>query len=201
MATTFYLIRHGTTDAIGRRLTGRTARVHLNSQGREEAALLAQRFKNVPLQAVFSSPIERAVETAEPLARAANLPVQLVGDLTEVEFGEWTGRSFQELSEDPEWRRFNQVRSLTPVPGGEDALEMQNRVVGWIEKIRRLHPGGRIAAVSHRDPLKAAVVFYSGLHLDMIERFEIDPASVTVLRTDDEGACVLSLNNVMALPV
>lgn len=193
--TTFYLIRHGNTDFIGRVLVGRMPGIHLNAEGRIQAARLAERFRGIPISRIYCSPIERARETAAPLSRELGIAVEIAEEVSEVEYGEWTGRPMSDLINDPTWQHYNTFRTGACVPGGESVIELQNRMAGWMDSIRRAHRDERIAVVSHGDPIKAALAHYIGLHLDMFPRFEISPASVSVVQVNEAGACVLTLNN------
>jgi probable phosphoglycerate mutase len=120
---------------LGQTLWGRTPGVCLNEKGRLEAQRLAERFRGVTIDAIYSSPLERALETAETVARTMNLEVNKSPAFDEVDFGEWTGRSFDILSSDERWRRFNSVRSATRIPGGESFLEVQTRVFTGVERL------------------------------------------------------------------
>jgi probable phosphomutase (TIGR03848 family) len=195
-----YMIRHGDTDAIGKRVTGRMAGVHLNRRGQEQASQLVDRLRDVPIARICSSPMERTLETAEPLAKARQLKIETHEALLEIDYGTWTGRSFADLHSDPIWQRYNQLRSITSVPGGESALQVQARMVGWIESLVRDHPDEHVAIFSHADPIKTVVMAYAGLHLDMFHRFDISPASVTAVRIDEHSPCILALNNIGEIP-
>jgi probable phosphoglycerate mutase len=191
----FYLIRHGSTDVAGHILTGRSAGVHLNEQGRKQILGLPERFKNVPLQAIYATPLERTQETAEPLAQAFGLTVQIAHEMTEVDYGEWTGRKVDDFRDDPLWHRYVSSRSFVTIPGGESVLQIQERVVRFMGALHRTQPEAHVALVSHGDPIKTAVCFYMGLPLDLFFRFAITPSSVTVVRVTDADACVVTLNN------
>lgn len=193
--TTFYLIRHATTDAVtGRRIAGRAAGVHLNEEGRAEAEALAARLAPETLKAVYSSPLERALETAEPIARTRRLEVQTLDALNELQFGQWTGRTFEELEPDAQWHQFNSFRSGTRIPGGEMMIEAQARIVNELERLSERHRDEAVAVVSHGDLIKAAVAHYAGIHLDMFWRIEISPASVSIVELNDYGPRVLLIN-------
>lgn len=198
--TTFLLIRHATTDAVGKSLAGRKPGVRLNAKGRTQAEVLAARLTEAPIASIYSSPLERARETAEPLARQLNLEVQICNGLNEIHFGEWTGRKLEELAPVPEWQRFNCFRSGTRIPGGELMLEAQARVITELERLREKHPGEVIAVITHGDLIKAAIAHYAGVHLDLFQRIEIDPASVSIVVLSDYGPRILRLNDTGALP-
>lgn len=183
--TTILLIRHGHTDAIGRRLVGRLPGVGLTDQGRQQASVLAAQLRDEPIAAIYASPLERAVQTAAPLADALGMPVHVCEALVEVDFGGWTGLTFDELEGRDDWRRFNTERSRAPVPGGEAAAAVQARIVGALERLRARHPSATIAVVSHADVIRAALLHYRGWSLDLFHRIEIAPASISMVRFGD----------------
>jgi probable phosphoglycerate mutase len=192
---TILLIRHATTDAVGRRLVGRMAGVSLNEEGRREAERLARRLAHSRLDAVYSSPIERARETAEPLARAGGLAVRVREAFTEFDFGEWSGATFEALAATPGWDTFNGYRAGARPPGGETSLEVMARVVGELERLALEHGDGRIAVVSHGDPIKLPLAHYLGVPVEIAHRIEISPASVSVLELSRSHARLLRLND------
>lgn len=193
--TTFYLMRHGSTDSAGHILTGRTKGIHLNDRGREEVEGLPKRFENVPIKAIYATPLERTQETAAPLARVYGLPVQISEEMTEVDYGDWTGRKVQDLLHDPLWVRFGSFRGSAAIPGGESMLQIQARVVAFLGRIHEAMPDGHVVLVSHGDPIKTAVLHYLGMPLDLFSRVVIYPASVTIVTVTDSDACVVTLNN------
>jgi probable phosphomutase (TIGR03848 family) len=193
--TTLLLIRHGHTDWIGRAIAGHTPGVALSADGRNQAERLVERLRAVPLAAIYSSPLQRTLETAQPLAQARNLPVQTRDRLIEVNFGEWTGMSMADLEKDPRWDRFNRLRSTARAPGGDLMLDVQSRMVDEMEELRLRHTGETIAVVSHQDSIKAALAHYLGVPLDLFHRFEIGPASVSVVQLADWGPRILAVNS------
>lgn len=199
--TTFLLIRHGETDATGRYLSGWLPGSHLNQRGREQARSLDELLAAAPIQAVYSSPLERAIETAEPLAARRGLDVRVETDLGEMCFGQWEGMTFAALDGQDEWRRFNVYRSGVRAPGGELMSEAQLRMVRRMERLRMQHRGQCVALVSHGDPLRAALAHYLGISLDHLLRFEIDPASVSVVEASDWNVRVLCMNRTAGSPL
>ncbi len=191
---TFLLIRHATHDYMARGIAGWLPGVHINERGREEAACLAEALAGAGIQALYGSPLDRTMDTAGYIARRLGLSIHVEESFAEVRFGEWTGMSYEELDRDPRWGFFNSFRSGTRAPGGESMLDVQARVIAGMEGIRRERPGERVAVVSHGDVIKAAVMYWLGMPLDLVERFEIGPASVSVVRLEDRGARVLRLN-------
>ena len=192
--TRILLIRHAHHDYIGRAIAGWRPGVSLSAQGKVEAAALAERLASAEINAIYSSPLERALETALPLSKRFDLQIEVRDALGEVQFGEWTGRTMADLDADPLWHRFNRYRSSTRAPNGELMLESQARIVGEIERIREQHPNGMIAVFSHGDVIRAAVLHYLGMPIDLFQRIEIHPASVTTMDLDENGPRILKLN-------
>jgi probable phosphomutase (TIGR03848 family) len=193
--TRFFLIRHAATDAVGKRLAGRTAGVHLNGEGQAQAQKLAERLAASSISAIYSSPLERALETAAPLADALGLQTLISNDFIEMDFGEWTNCAIEDVMKDERFRQFNSFRSCTRIPGGETMMEAQARIIAGLEKLRLEHRGQIVAVVSHGDLVKAAVAYYAGIHLDLFQRIEIDPASVSIITVYDETARILQVND------
>ena len=193
--TRFLLIRHGETDMVGTRLSGRMEGVHLNATGRAQAEQLPSRLEQVEIGAVYASPLERAAETAAPLGRAKGLEVHVSEALAELDYGEWTGRSFQDLESDAKWRLFNSYRSGARVPGGESMLEVQARMVRALETITAAHPDQRVAIVSHGDPTKSVLLYLLGMPLDAHARIDIDTGSVSAATVGGWGVKVHFLND------
>jgi probable phosphoglycerate mutase len=193
--TRFLLIRHATNDTVGKRLTGRMAGVTLNAEGKAQAQKLAERLAGLPIAAIYSSPLERAIETAEPIAKLLYLENRISEDFIEIEFGEWTNTAFKEIEDQPQFQHFNTFRSHTRIPGGELMLEAQLRIIKGLERLKLEHPGQTVAVVSHADIIKSAVAHYAGIHLDMFQRIEISPASVSVIEIYEETARILLIND------
>jgi probable phosphomutase (TIGR03848 family) len=193
--TRFLLIRHATNHTVGKRFAGRMQGVHLNDEGKAQAQHLAERLSSLPIAAVYSSPLERAVETAEPLAGVLNQQTITSDDFLELELGEWTNTAFEDLAGEPQFRLFNSFRSCTRIPGGELMLEAQARIITGLGKLVARHPGQTVAVVSHADLIKAAVAYYAGIHLDLFQRIEISPASVSVVELYEDTARILLLNH------
>lgn len=195
--TTFFLVRHGAHDLLGRVLVGRND-VSLNKTGREQAARVARRLMQEQVTAVVSSPRDRTRETAAVIAEAVGRLVQIEEALNEVDIGEWTGRSFEELKEEPSWQRWNDARLVARPPGGESMLEVQTRMVGAMERIRLAEPEGRIVIVSHSDPIRAAVLYHLGMSVDEFNRIEISPCGVTTIAIGERGPQIVSLNEIVS---
>ncbi len=182
MTTTLLLIRHAFNDLLKEnRIGGRTPGIRLNEQGRAEAEALAERLARLPLAAVYSSPMERARETAQPIADRHGLEVRIHPGLHEVDCGQWSGQPTSRLQEDPYWFPLRAYPSRVPFPDGENSWEVQIRVLAALEEIQRAHPGGTVAVVSHADPIRLAVAHYIGMPIDLFRRLSISPASLTVV--------------------
>jgi probable phosphoglycerate mutase len=188
------LIRHGMTDWVGNRLAGWTPGVHLNEEGRSQAAALAQRLAEVPLAALYSSPLERALETAQPVAQAHNLAVQVRDGHGELRCGDWTGRTLKELQDEDLWSVVQIYPGGARFPGGESLREAQARTVAELDAIRDAHSGQIVAVVSHSDPIALAAAHYAGLPLDLFQRLTISPASVTEFSFTRLGPRLIYLN-------
>jgi probable phosphoglycerate mutase len=181
----FFLIRHGMMDGITERIIGRRPGVQLNAAGRAQAERIAEELASAGIEAVYSSPLERAQETALAICHRLHLRFETEPGFNEIDFGRWTNCSFHQLRNDPEWKRFNSFRSSTGAPGGELMLEAQARALAAIEKLRRQH--GVVAVVTHGDVIRALVAQFLGFNLDFIHRLKIDPASITILELDERG--------------
>jgi broad specificity phosphatase PhoE len=189
------LVRHALTDAVGVRLTSRQPGVLLNARGQGQVSDICECLRDVPLAAVYSSPLERTLATASPLAAAQALHVCTLDALNEVDFGEWSGLTLEELATIPGWRDFNRSRASADVPGGERAADVQHRIVTALEELQQRHAGEVIAAVSHGDVIRAAVLHVAATPLDLWHRFEISPASITTLVYDDGNPTLLGVNS------
>ena len=194
MMTKFLLIRHATNDTVGKRFAGRQPGIHLNEEGRLQAQKLAEWLAHLPIAAIYSSPLERAIETAEPIAKTLKLKTESADELIEMDFGEWTNRTFDELADDPQFQLFNSFRSCTGIPGGELMPEAQIRVIKYLQKLCVTHDQQIIAIVTHSDIIKAVVAYYAGIHLDLFQRLEINPASVSIVEVFAETARISLLN-------
>ena len=192
--TAFHWIRHASHDLLGARLAGRLPGVSLNARGSIEAHRLATWLSGARIQSLYTSPLERCVETASAIGGAIHRPPHVLTDLTEIDFGVWTGRSFGDLAGDPGWDRFNTRRSEALVPGGETMREAEERALACMTRLQGLHRGETIALVSHGDVIKAVLAHVLGAGLDHMQRFDVDPASVSTLVHDGGGWRVVAVN-------
>ena len=199
--TTILLIRHATTAALGHVISGRSPAVHLDPPGRVQAETLAARLAAVHLDAIYSSPLERTVETAEAIARGRDLRVETMDELLELDFGQWTGKSFADVEGDDDWRRWNSVRSITRIPVGEAMLEVQARALSALHRIAARWPDGRCAVVSHGDLIRSTVAYLLGVPIDLMLRLEIKPASASVIQLAPDFVKVLCVNHIGDLPL
>ena len=203
MAATTYvlLIRHGENEYVTtHRLAGRTPGVRLNEKGCHQAEALAGYLAQQPLDAVYSSPLDRCLQTAQPLAELRGLPVQVEHDLVEVDYGGWQGADLRELSKLPEWGQVQHYPSMFRFPGGETLREVQSRAVGAVERLRMSHPDQVIAIFSHGDIIRTALAHYLGVPLDLFQRLAIATASVSVVGFFADRPMVLAVNYLAELP-
>ncbi len=193
---TVLLVRHGTTATTGVVLPGRAPGLHLAESGRAQAEAAAARIGALgDVRAVYASPLERAQETAAPIARAAGRRVRTVEGLNECDFGAWTGRKLADLRRLAAWRQVQSTPSGFRFPDGESFAEMQTRICGTLGQLATRHRGGAIVAVSHADPIKAAAAQAVGTPLDLFQRIVISPCSVTVIAYGGGGPVVLTVNS------
>lgn len=193
--TVVLLVRHGETDAAGKRLTGWSRGVHLNERGREEARRLVERLEGIPLDAIYSSPLERCRETVAPLAKRRGIAVVARRGLLEVNYGEWTGRTISQLRRTRLWRVVQRSPSTVRFPQGESLLEVQARAVAELDAIADAHAKATVAVVSHADVIKLLIAHLVGMHADHLQRLVIDPASVTIVAMNDGLARMVKMND------
>lgn len=199
--TTIYLIRHGENDFIGEthKLAGWLPDVHLNDRGRTQAEALADLFSNIRLRAIYSSPLERTMETAEPIAKIKKMKVEPRKGLGEIRYGRWEGQSLKTLSRRKIWPLIQYTPSLARFPDGESFVEAQDRVVSEMESLRSIHKSAKasFACVTHADVIKLIVAHYLGLPLDLFQRLVVMPASISILQIDQVPRLV-ALNDMRA---
>lgn len=193
MAVTLFLVRHAVHDRVAGVLCGRMPGVHLSDAGHCQAAALAARLAREAPCSVQASPQPRAQETAAPIAARCGLDVLPAPALDEIDVGDWTGRRFADLADDPRWRDWNTRRAEGVAPGGEAMRAVQDRVLGWAMGLT-----GTVVAVSHADVIKALLAAVLDLSLDAHWRFEIAPASVSAIRIAAGQARLLFLNEACA---
>jgi probable phosphoglycerate mutase len=151
------------------------------------------------IRAVYTSPLERTRETAAPIARRLGLNVAVERGLLECDFGEWTGAELKQLAKLPEWTTVQRYPSGFRFPGGESFAGMWSRMADTVVALCRRHPGEAIVAVSHADPIKAAVADALGTHLDLFQRIVVSPCSVTAISYHTNGPVVLAVNSTGSL--
>jgi probable phosphomutase (TIGR03848 family) len=199
------LVRHGENDYVRKgRLAGRLPNIHLNEKGRAQAQAVAEALSKTnqygAIKAVYSSPMERTMETAAPIAAALNLDVIPRPGLMEVDFGEWENKKVKGLSRLKIWRKVQQAPSLFQFPGGETFHQAQHRICQEIESLATLHEQKDVfVCVGHSDPIKLAVAYYIGLPLDLFQRLSVSPASISVLFLGDGVSRLLALNAELSL--
>lgn len=199
--TLVLLVRHGQTTTTGKVLPGRAKGLHLSETGTAQAEAVASRISLLStnaastISAVYASPLERTRETAKPIAKALGLRTRTTKGLLECDFGDWTGKTLASLRKRPEWARVQSTPAEFRFPGGESFLEMSTRIWSELQRLAETHTGETVVAVSHADPIKAAVAMAAGVHLDLFQRLVISPCSVTSILFTAGGPIILSVNN------
>lgn len=189
--TTFHLVRHGANDLVDSVLCGRRVDVSLNDEGNRQACMLAQRFNRLPIARILASPLRRARETAQPIADALELELEMTGSLDEHDSGAWGGMTFRELSRDPRWRAWNTRRDITQPPGGESMSCLQERVIALLHRLACDDPKAEIVLVSHGEPIRAALLALNGIAIRDFMTIEVPAASVTSLSLLLAGTALL----------
>lgn len=222
--TVVVFVRHGATPTTGKVLPGRARGLHLSDDGKAQAertaAALTRALSEEPspagrrsprasrsaraaerrVSAVYASPMERARETARPIASALGLRVTIERDLVECDFGEWTGKQLGALGKLPAWKKLMADPAMFRFPGGESIAELQARLLGFVQSVRARHPGELVVAVSHADPIRIALTDALGAHLSAMHRLAVGTASMSVVSYGSRGASVLTVNALGDIP-
>jgi broad specificity phosphatase PhoE len=194
--TRFLLLRHAAHDLAGKALAGRMPGLGLNALGRRQAQEIAEPLHRWSVAAIYCSPQQRTRETITPTAALLGLPIEVAPEFDEVDFGTWTGQSFADVaaSHPAHWHQWVHGRAGATPPGGEAFSQVPRRTMAGLARLQRLHPQGTMLIVSHGDVIKATVATQLGLSLDLLERFEIACASLTVIDMDERGSLVKLVN-------
>jgi probable phosphoglycerate mutase len=191
----FFLVRHGQNDMVGKKLAGRLPDVHLNDQGHSQARRLAAELAELPIKAVIASPLARAQETAEPIARIHNLPVLTSAGLVEIDFGGWQGKSIKQLRRSRLWKDVQESPDGFHFPDGESFNAAQARIAQTLHDLSQAYAEkDQVVCVSHCDVIRLAVAFFLEMPLNAFQRLNIDTASVTVLYLQDGKASLGPIN-------
>ena len=194
--TTLLLVRHGNTSTTGKLLPGRAPGLHLAESGVRQAERAGERIAELKrVDAIYTSPLERARETAAPIAKATGVRPKVERGLLECDFGDWTGAELPKLMKLPEWRTVQRAPSTFRFPNGESFTEMQVRIVSTLDRLRARHHGGTIVCVSHADPIKAAMAHALGTHLDLFQRIIISTCSISAIGFAGDGPMALTVNS------
>jgi probable phosphoglycerate mutase len=192
-------VRHGVTAQTGPLLSGRLPGIALSEKGVEQAEFAASRLASLAISAVYASPIERTTQTAQYIATRLGLPVLPLEGVMEADYGDWTGGKIAELAKTDEWRVVQVAPSRARFPGGESIREMQARTVAALDAVVASHPNETVVVVSHADPIKSAIAHYAGTHLDLFQRVNVSPASITVLEFHAYGVMLVKCNDTGSL--
>jgi probable phosphomutase (TIGR03848 family) len=193
--TRLVLVRHAVTAHTGPKLSGRMPGVDLSERGVEQAEATASRLAALPITAIYASPIERTMQTAERIAKHHDLDVQALQGVIEADYGDWTGGELVELAKTDEWKVVQVAPSRARFPNGESIREMQARTVAALDDLVAAHPHETIVVVSHADPIKSAIAHFTGMHLDLFQRLHVSPASVTVFDFHTFGVTMVKCND------
>ena len=190
------LVRHGETDYVKKgRLAGRLPGIPLNERGQQQARIVAEKLTGAPIKAIYTSPIERAYQTAEPIAQALGLELVIRPGLIETEIGEWENEKVRGLSRRKIWKIVQSAPSLFRFPGGESFAEIQQRITGDLLALSAEHEAKDVLiCVSHADPIKLAIAYFIGLPLDNFQRIQVSTASINILHMSESACHLVALN-------
>ena len=195
--TRFLLVRHAINEWVRTgKLAGWTPEVHLNDEGRVQAQALGERLASAKLEAIYSSPLVRCVETAEEIAKHhENIEVRLDDGIGEVHYGEWQGEKLRRLAQRKEWYTVQHFPTRMNFPAGESMRGAQARAVDTIERLRMIHPKGTVVVAGHSDVIKMILAHYLGMHLDMFQRIAVSPASLSILALGSNRPMIENIND------
>jgi broad specificity phosphatase PhoE len=196
----FHLLRHGEHGLLGKVLAGRMPGVGMTERGRAEIASQAERLAGDKIAAIYASPLQRTRESAEIVAARLGLPIQFRDDLLELDFGEWTGATFDSIRADPRWQAWSTQRSLAAIPGGESMRQVQQRVVAALVELNERHLHETVVLVSHGDVIRAVLLFALGMPLDFYNRIEVGQGSISTIQIQPSGIRVTTLGERPRLP-
>jgi broad specificity phosphatase PhoE len=192
VTTHIHLVRHGRHALLHRILCGRMPGVELDERGREQMNAAATMIKPTAPQILQSSPQRRTLQSATIIAAAVGLPVEIVAAFDEIDMGRWTGMELAVLAEDKHWQQWNEKRGSTCPPEGESMAALQKRVVDHLDQLRTTE--GSVVIVSHAEPIRAALMHYLGIPLDLFYTLKINPASVSTITLEGKQALVSRVN-------
>jgi broad specificity phosphatase PhoE len=188
------LVRHGRVQASEEILVGRSPGIPLRPESRVTIEQLVPRLAREPIDRLYASPLERTLETARILGEALQLEVTPASEILELDFGDWTGKAFQDLDQLTSWTAFNAFRSGAKVPGGELFLATQVRAVSFLLQLRDAEPNGTFVLVTHGDIIRSILMYFLGMPADLVLRIRIDLASLSTLWVGHDAAEVKTVN-------
>jgi probable phosphoglycerate mutase len=201
--TRFLLVRHAVNEWVATgKLAGWTPEVHLNDEGSVQAQALGERLSGIKLTALYSSPLERTVETAQAIANHQPEPieVQIEKGIGEVRYGQWQGEKIRKLAQKKEWYAVQHFPIRVQFPDGETMRGAQARAVDTVERLRQHHPNGTVALVGHSDVIKMILAHYLGMHLDMFQRIVVSPASISIISLGSNRPMIERINDTSHIP-
>lgn len=201
--TRFLLIRHAVNEWVATgKLAGWTPEVHLNDEGSVQAQALGERLSGIKLTALYSSPLERTVETAQAIAdhQPEPIEVQIEEGIGEVRYGQWQGEKIRKLAQKKEWYAVQHFPIRVQFPDGETMRGAQARAVDTVERLQQHHPNGTVALVGHSDVIKMILAHYLGMHLDMFQRIAVSPASISIISLGSNRPMIERINDTSHIP-
>lgn len=195
----FYLVRHGNID-YDKRIPGRQKGLFLNDRGREQARFIVEMFSNIKIDAIYASPLERTIETGQPLSEVKGCHIQKRDELNEINFGEWTGMQFDKLENDVRWKNFHSYRNGCVIPGGELMINVQLRMIRLINELCGKENEQSVVLISHNDPIKSVLAYFLGISLDQFLRINISTGSVSAISIEKNSTKVLFVNKTDHIP-
>ena len=196
----FHLLRHGEHGLLGKVLAGRMPGVEMTERGRAEIASQAERLARDKIAAIYASPLQRTRESAEIVAARLGLPIEFRDDLLELDFGEWTGATFDSIRADPRWQAWSTQRSLASIPSGESMRAVQQRIVAAMLELNERHLHETVVLVSHGDVIRCALLFALGMPIDFYNRIEVGQGSISTIQIHAGGIRVSTLGERPRLP-
>ena len=196
----FHFLRHGEHGLLGKVLAGRMPGVGMTERGRAEIASQAERLAREKIAAIYASPLQRTRETAEIVSARLSLSIEFRDDLLELDFGEWTGATFDAIRADPRWQAWSTQRSLAAIPGGESMRAVQQRIVAAMIELNERHLHETVVLASHGDVIRAALLYALGMPLDFYNRIEIGQGSISTIQIHPGGIRVSTLGERPRLP-
>jgi len=196
IVTSIYLVRHGQTAWNKEEIFRGRTDIPLDETGLKQAELAAQYFDGTEIDAIYSSPLSRALQTAQKIAEFHNLKVQPLSGIIDMSFGDWEGRPHQEIREKDSkaYRQWVEEPHLVRLPGGEGLDDVRVRAMAALEEVIRKHPEKTLIFVSHRVICKVLICTVLGLDNSRFWQIAQDTTAINLIQYR-KGKYILSLMN------